>query len=98
MLAVEVLSASNRRHDLGVKRAAYLERVGIPVIWLADHHRREIHVCELNAPIRIERESLAWHAPGAAAPLQIDVQALFTAALGQPERAGSEANQSRTRA
>ncbi len=81
-LVVEVLSRSNRRYDLGRKRAAYLDRVGIPVVWLADHHRREMHVCEAGAPIRIERELLEWHPAGAPAPLRIDVQALFTAALG----------------
>ena len=81
-LVVEVLSRSNRHYDLGGKRAAYLDRAGIPVVWLVDCVRREVHVCEGSAPIRIERETLEWHAPGAREPLQIDVQALFTAALG----------------
>ncbi len=81
-LVVEVLSRSTRHRDLGEKREAYLERAGVGVVWLADWRRREVRVCEGDAPIRIEREWLEWHAPGATAPLRIDVRALFTSALG----------------
>jgi len=81
-LVAEVLSDSTRRRDVGVKRDAYLTRAGIPVVWLVDWERREIHVCSADTPNRVERKRIEWTAPGAAAPLVIDVPALFRSAIG----------------
>jgi Uma2 family endonuclease len=84
ILVAEVLSDSTRRRDFGIKREAYLTRVGIPELWLVDWERREIHVCAAGRPTRVERDRVEWSAPGAPRPLVIDVPALFRAAIGAP--------------
>ena len=79
---MEILSPSSRRYDRGVKLAAYLERVSVPTVWIVDHRRREVEVCERGTASRIEAVALEWLAPGAPVPLQLDLVALFRAALG----------------
>jgi Uma2 family endonuclease len=44
-LAVEVLSDSNRRYDLGVKRARY-EQAGLPELWLIDPDAVTATLCQ----------------------------------------------------
>ena len=83
LLVVEVLSGSTARRELGVKLRAYLDRVLIPTVWLVDHGAREVHVGERGTPLRVERELLSWHAPGAAEPLRINLPDFFVAALGE---------------
>jgi Uma2 family endonuclease len=83
ILVVEVLSRSTRGRDFGIKLAAYLDRVRVQTVWVVDHNKREVHVCERGMPPRAERQALEWHAPGAPDPLRIDLPAFFREALGE---------------
>jgi Uma2 family endonuclease len=82
VLVVEVLSRSSRRHDAGVKLAACRTRLGVPAVWLVDHHAREVHVHETGTPFRVERETLVWHPTAVSEPLRMDLLTLFREALG----------------
>ena len=79
VLVAEVLSESTRRRDFGIKLDAYLNRVGIPEVWLVDRERRVVHVCVRASDPRAVADTLTWLAPGAVEPLRIHVQALFPA-------------------
>lgn len=76
VLVVEVLSASTRRRDFGIKLDAYLNRLGIPEVWLVDRHEPAIHVCRRGEEPRVERGTVEWMAPGAREALVLDVQAV----------------------
>lgn len=77
LLVIEVLSHSTRRRDLGVKLSAYRDRLGIPEVWLVDRDERVIHRCTPGQDVVLVRERLEWSAPGAEAPLVVDVKALL---------------------
>lgn len=83
ILVAEVLSTSTRHRDFGIKLDAYLGRVRVPVVWIVDREKREVHVCERGATPRIEREILEWQPAGAPNTLRIDWPALFREALGE---------------
>lgn len=79
-LIVEVLSPSTRQRDLITKRSLYLD-AGVAEYWIVDADTRTIRV------IRPDTEDLAigslhWHPAGAAAPLVLDVAAMFREVLG----------------
>ena len=76
-LAVEVLSPSTRVHDRNYKVNAYLA-LGVREVWLVDPWMRQIEVHRVigEAPT-VATESLTWRAPTLAAPLTLDVAALF---------------------
>ena len=80
LLAIEVLSPSTARNDQLTKRRFYV-RAGVEY-WVVDLESRVIY---RNAPgderIDLHAERIAWRAPGAEEPLEIDVEALFRAAL-----------------
>jgi Uma2 family endonuclease len=65
LLAVEVLSPSTRRIDLGSKRLAY-EAAGVPAYWLVDPEVPSLTVLELDAGRYVERATVtgdeAFHA------------------------------------
>ena len=65
LLAVEVLSPSTRRIDLGTKRLAY-EAAGVPAYWLVDPDVPSLTVLELDAGGYAERATVtgdeAFHA------------------------------------
>ena len=62
LLAVEVLSASTRRIDLGSKRLAY-EAAGVPAYWLVDPEVPSLTVLELDAGRYVERATVAGDEP-----------------------------------
>jgi Uma2 family endonuclease len=90
VLVAEVLSDSTRRRDFGIKRDAYLNRAGVQQVWLVDWERREIHLCEVGVPDRVERTRIEWIAPGAPHSMVIDVPALFRAAIGEGREGGRD--------
>jgi Uma2 family endonuclease len=57
LLAVEVLSPSTRRIDLGAKRLAY-EDAGVPAYWLVDPEVPSLTVLELVAGRYVERATV----------------------------------------
>ena len=65
VLAVEVLSPSTRRIDLGSKRLAY-EAAGVPAYWLVDPDVPDLTVLESEAGRYVERATVtgdeAFHA------------------------------------
>jgi Uma2 family endonuclease len=77
LLAVEILSPSSGRHDRVVKRR-FFQRMGVPEYWIVDADSR---VVERWRPDDERAElldaTLAWHPEGAAAPLVLDLAALF---------------------
>jgi Uma2 family endonuclease len=78
ILVVEVLSESTRRRDLAQKRDFYL-KLGIPEYWAVD--RRERSVVQFSRGLtRVVTTILSW-SPASGAALEIDVSALFGAAL-----------------
>ena len=83
ILVVEVLSTSTRHRDFGVKLDAYLGRGGVPTMWIVDHRKREVHVIERGGALRIERQTLAWQAPGVPVALHINLPEFFLSALGE---------------
>lgn len=80
LLVVEVLSDSTRRNDEVKKRAFYME-AGIPEYWIVDGEARSIRVIT-PAGDRTEAQAIRWAPPGSSETLSIDVQALFTKAIG----------------
>lgn len=81
ILIVEILSGSTRRRDHMQKREFYLD-AGVPEYWIVDGHQRLIRVVRPGRADVLAAESLAWHPPGASAPLVVDVQKFFREALG----------------
>ena len=78
LLVVEILSPSTARTDRGNKRRLY-QQAGIPQYWIVDPGARivEVWTPTADSPV-IERERLTWLAPGAEAPLLLDLSRLFT--------------------
>jgi len=77
LLAAEVLSPSNARHDRFTKRRLYqAERV--PLYWIvdADDHSVEIWTPDAHFP-HTERESITWRPAGAAEPFTLRLADLF---------------------
>ncbi|MBI3792435.1 MAG: Uma2 family endonuclease [Gemmatimonadetes bacterium] len=77
LLAVEVLSPSNRQHDLVTKRDAY-RRAGIPVYWIVDPADQCVHVWHVGAPEPITfRDELRWRPAGSATIFAYPLATLF---------------------
>ncbi len=82
LLVIEILSPSTARRDRIVKRALY-QRAGIPEYWLVDTDARTIERWRpSDERPEILSETLRWDPPGAPAPLDIDLPALFEESLG----------------
>ena len=77
---VEIVSGVTGRRDYGPKREFYVD-LGIAEYWIVDGRARSIRVVRQNAD-DIVSDFLSWHPIGAMEPLQLDVAAMFTEALG----------------
>lgn len=76
ILAVEVLSPSNREAHQVLKRAFYRE-AGVAEYWIVDPVQRCITIVrDGSADLRVS-ETLSWHPNRASMPFALDVQALF---------------------
>jgi Uma2 family endonuclease len=86
LLAIEILSPSTARYDRGVKRD-YYQRHHVPEYWIVDLDARLVERWrpDVEWP-EVRRERLAWRPDPAVPPLEVDLAALFVAALGEPER------------
>jgi Uma2 family endonuclease len=81
-LAIEVLSPSTQLYDRNYKADAYLA-LGVREVWLVDPRARAIEVHRtVGAEPVSSADLLRWTAPGADAPLVLDVAALFAQVLG----------------
>ena len=81
MLVVEILSPTTSRRDRVAKRHLYM-RERIPTYWIVDGETRSIRAVRPEREDVIASDSLVWHPDAAAAPLAVDVTALFREALG----------------
>ena len=82
-LALEILSPSTALYDRNYKVNAYLA-LGVREVWLVDAQTRTIEVHRtVGAEPAIVTDELRWTAPGAEAPLALDVAALFARALDE---------------
>lgn len=77
LLVVEILSDSTRRRDLGPKRGYYMDDVKVAEYWAVDPAQRTVTVVQQGRADRVVDAVLAWHPAGAAAPLEILLEALF---------------------
>jgi len=81
LLIIEVQSPSNPTLDYQVKRRLYLKE-GVPEYWIANPEARVVsRWTGVDDPGEVLSERIEWHAPGAATPMVIDIQALFDEAL-----------------
>jgi Uma2 family endonuclease len=81
LLAIEVLSPSTARVDRGRKREFY-QRAGVHEYWIVDHAARLVERWRpTDTRPEILSGTLTWHPEGAGEPLEIDLLALFRAAL-----------------
>jgi Uma2 family endonuclease len=79
LLAVEVLSPSSLRTDRVEKRELYLS-AGVPDYWVVDADARIIERwTPAHETPELIRHTLVWHPTAAAAPMSLDVSALFAA-------------------
>jgi Uma2 family endonuclease len=77
LVVAEVLSPSSARGDWFLKRLRYRE-AGVPLYWVADGDDRSVEVWTPSDDFpTIERERLAWHAPGAREPFTLSLKELF---------------------
>jgi Uma2 family endonuclease len=79
ILVVEVLSKGTRRRDLHQKRDFYMEQ-GIAEYWAIDRDERSVTRFAPGASEEV-KSVLIWSPRGAAAPLEIDVAAMFAETL-----------------
>ena len=82
LLAVEVVSPSSRRRDLGVKRRLF-QAEGVQEYWVVDSARREIErstpESELVETLTVE---LIWQPDATSAPLVLDLREFFRRITG----------------
>lgn len=82
LLAIEVESPSNPELDYQVKRTLYL-KAGVPEYWIVNPVVRTVSRWRsAGDPGEVFIDEIAWHPNGMAAPLVIDLPALFEDALG----------------
>jgi len=85
LLVVEVLSPSTSRADRITKRARY-QRAGIPECWIVDLDARAVERWRpLDERPEVLSESLEWRPTRDAAPLVIDLAALFARIHGESQ-------------
>lgn len=84
LLAVEVLSPSTKRWDRFTKRREY-QRRGVPEYWIVDIESRCIErwTPTVESP-EVIRDVVSWKSDEASAGLDVRVQDVFRAALGDP--------------
>ena len=76
MLVVEVLSPYTRRRDESIKRAYYLDEVGVPEYWMIDPDAGTLRVARRAGPDVTYEGMMVW-APPASDSLSFDVRDLF---------------------
>ena len=73
LLAIEILSPSTARHDRFTKRRLYQE-LGADEYWVVDPDGTAVEVWTPDAHFpRVESRSVSWTAPGATAPMVLDL-------------------------
>jgi Uma2 family endonuclease len=78
-LAIEVISPSSIRTDRREKRDQYL-KMAVDEYWVVDVEGGYVERWFKHRPdVEVARSTLVWHPAHAAAPLSIDVEAMFTA-------------------
>lgn len=77
ILVIEVLSDATRRRDLKEKRELYVGEMRIPEYWIVDPEARSVRVVRPGAADVVVATTLTWLPPGVAAPLTIEVAAIF---------------------
>ena len=76
-LAIEVESPSNPLYDYHTKRELYLSN-GVPEYWIVNADARVVsRFRSVDEPGEVLSKQLRWHPEGMAAPLVIDLPALF---------------------
>jgi Uma2 family endonuclease len=82
LLAVEVLSPSNRRLDLHIKRELYV-REGVVEYWVIDPDARNVSRWRgRNDPGEVLSEVATWQPTGAPQPFVLTLASFFEEALG----------------
>lgn len=82
LLAIEIESPSNPLLDYQIKRELYL-RNGVPEYWIVNTDARVVSRWRrLDDPGEVYTHRISWNPAGVAAPLTIDLPALFEDALG----------------
>lgn len=82
LLAVEVLSPSNRRLDLHIKRELYV-RDGVVEYWVIDPDARNVSRWRRrNDPGELLSETVTWQPSGADEPFVLSLATFFEDALG----------------
>ncbi|MEJ7809933.1 MAG: Uma2 family endonuclease [Gemmatimonadaceae bacterium] len=85
LLAIEILSPSTARFDRGVKRD-YFQRRRVPEYWVIDLDARLIERWRPDGQQPdVARDRLIWQPSSTVAPLDLDVRALFAAAVGDAQ-------------
>jgi Uma2 family endonuclease len=77
LLAVEVLSGSTRRRDLGPKRDFYIEDARVVEYWIVNPEARSVRVVKPGVADEVCTVELTWSPHGAGQPLRISVQEIF---------------------
>ena len=82
LLAIEIASPSSPLLDYQIKRELYLSN-GVPEYWIANAEGRVVSRWRsLDDPGEVFSSRIEWRPAGMAAPLVIDIPALFEDALG----------------
>ncbi|HWH53315.1 MAG TPA: Uma2 family endonuclease [Gemmatimonadaceae bacterium] len=77
LLAIEVLSPASLKHDRSIKRRFY-QRHRVGEYWIVDTDAQQLERwLPDDARPEIMTDRIEWTAPGATAPLIIDLEALF---------------------
>jgi Uma2 family endonuclease len=76
-----VLSEATRVRDVVAKRSLYLD-AGIDEYWIVDGNARSITVVRLGHEDVVAMHLLRWSPLTVSEPLELDVRAMFDAALG----------------
>jgi Uma2 family endonuclease len=79
LLAVEILSPSNRRTQMERKRQWLLDR-GVACVWIIDPRARHVRVARAGVEVDVyETETVTWHPEGAVAPLHLSLRDILSA-------------------
>ncbi|HET6422702.1 MAG TPA: Uma2 family endonuclease [Planctomycetaceae bacterium] len=76
VLAVEILSPSDRQQDIDEKTDLY-QAAGVPLVWLVDPHLRTVTVLRLDQPPRLFNETDTFDAEPHLPGFKVSVAGLF---------------------
>ena len=77
VLVVEILSASTRRRDAGVKRDVYVNEARIPEYWIVDGGNRTIRLLRPDGTDMTVIDRMTWAPVGTSEPLVFDLDQVF---------------------